>query len=180
MTVTFDFRADPILGEALSYWNRQRRNRAMPARRDIDPLDVPRLLPNLQLVEVLEGGRRFRYRLVGTALVNAFGSEYTGKYLDELFSDERRQVAHHVFRTVCETRRPMFLRNSYGTRKNVQMVANRLYMPLSQDGRTVNLIMGCLTFEYGVGTAPGLWGTAALPLVTVDTQPVELELAAGA
>ncbi len=60
----------------------------MPARRDIDPVEVPTLLPHLQLIEIVAGGR-FRYRLIGTALAEAFGRDYTGQYPDELFDAAR-------------------------------------------------------------------------------------------
>ena len=44
----------------------------MPRRSDIDPLEIPRaLLPGLFLVEVVSDDRRYVYRLVGTADVEA-------------------------------------------------------------------------------------------------------------
>jgi hypothetical protein len=39
----------------------------MPARRDLDPSDNPKLLPYLMIVDKVNG--RFRWRLVGTAAV---------------------------------------------------------------------------------------------------------------
>src|SRR5690348_15047812 len=53
---------------APSYWERIRGSRAMPRRCDIDPLDIPRLLPFVRLVDVLENPRAFRFRLVGTEI----------------------------------------------------------------------------------------------------------------
>ncbi len=55
----------------------------MPRRRDIDPTEIPRLLPNLQITELIDGGARIRYRLTGTAIVNAYGADLTGKYFQE-------------------------------------------------------------------------------------------------
>ncbi|MGO8918495.1 MAG: ATP-binding protein [Stellaceae bacterium] len=176
----FDYRNDPILGAALAYWRRQRGPRAMPRRRDIDPTVIPKLLPHLQLIEVLEDGARFRYRLVGTALVAAFGREYTGKYLDELFTGERLAHARRVYLTVCAQHRAVFLSNRYSTTRDLHMIANRLYMPLSDDGRSVNIILGALTFEWGRGAAIGMWAgarldpsTAALEIVD-DAEPAAL------
>lgn len=170
--VSYNFRADPILGRALAYWDRRRGGRAMPRRADIDPVDIPQLLPNLQLIEVSDGGRRFRYRLVGTALVTAFGAEYTGKFLDELFDGVRLENASRVLRAVVSGSVPIFLRNSYGTTKTVEMVANRLYMPLSEDGGTVSRIFGALTFEFGSPlAAQGGWGGPEMKLLE-STQAV--------
>jgi hypothetical protein len=172
----YDYRADPIVGRVLSYWNEKRGIRAMPARRDIDPTELGRVLPHLQLIDVAQKAERFRYRLVGTSLVEAFGKEYTGKYLDELFSGERLRFATQIFRTVCQSRRPVFLRNRYSTTKNVEMIANRLYLPLSEDELTVNVIMGVLTFEYGRGALPGIWGIATLDATTTGIELIAAEV----
>lgn len=145
----------------------------MPRRRDIEPTEIPRLLPHLQLIEVAEGAARFRYRLTGTALVTAFGREYTGSYLDELFSGEELAYARHVYSTVCARRRPVFLRNRYSTTRDVGMVANRLYLPLSDDGASVNIILGALTFAWERGAAIGVWADARLDPLTAAIEIVE-------
>jgi hypothetical protein len=166
----FDFRTDSVLATVLAYWRRRRTPRALPRRRDIEPTEIPRLLPHLQLIEVHEGGPRFRYRLAGTALIAAYGREYTGKYLDELFAGDRLAYANQVYSTVCTGHRAVFLRNRYGTTRDVHMVANRLYMPLSDDGRSVNLILGALTFAWGPGITAGLMMDARRdPATAIET-----------
>jgi hypothetical protein len=173
LSLKFDYRSDPILKAALEYWRRLRGLGELPRRRDIDPTTLPKLLPHLQLIDVVESGTRFRYRLVGTALVTAFGKEYTGKHLDELFKGERLAYATHVYSTVCARRRPVFLRNRYSTTKDVAMTANRLYMPLSDDGCSVNIILGALTFEWGCVAAFGTWGGAQLDPSTATLEIVD-------
>jgi len=133
----------------------------MPSRRDIDPVEVPTLLPNLQLIEIVAGGR-FRYRLIGTALVEAFGRDYTGQYPDELFDGPRARSIIETHNAVRHARQPMFLRSRYFTTKNVDIIANRLYLPLSDDDREVNMILGALTFAFGTITpVAGEWGRSA-------------------
>jgi hypothetical protein len=160
--MAFDYRSDPVLARVLAYWCERRRGRSMPARRDIDPADLAPLLPHLQLIDVLAGDR-FRYRLVGTELVQAFGRDYTGEHVDELFRGARSDFVASVFRKVRDGRRPLFLRARYSTVKNLDLLANRLYMPLSEDDHTVNMILGALTFRVG-GDEPllGAWGSARL------------------
>ena len=53
---------DARLEEAYRYWQRKAATRAMPCRADIDPTEIPKLLPDVMLVDVLPGGR-YRYRL---------------------------------------------------------------------------------------------------------------------
>jgi hypothetical protein len=171
-----DYSRDPVLAQALTYWRAIRRARAMPSRRDIDPTEIGLLLPHLQLIDVIDGGARYRYRLAGTSLVTAFGREYTGKYLDELFAGERLAYAQRVFAMVYSRQRPVFLRNRYSTTRDVDMMANRLYMPLSEDGRSVNVIFGALTFEFGRGALAGLWSGATLDRSTATLHVIEDEV----
>ncbi|MBL8807498.1 MAG: PAS domain-containing protein [Rhodospirillales bacterium] len=58
-----------------------------PRRADIDPVDIPRLLPNLWLADWDAASARFRYRLVGTGVTKARNIDATGHYLDEDFPD---------------------------------------------------------------------------------------------
>jgi hypothetical protein len=56
---------------------------AVPRRGDIDPTELPDLLPNLMLLDVERDPLRFRYRLVGTRVVDFSYRDFTGTYLDE-------------------------------------------------------------------------------------------------
>ncbi len=140
---------DPILFNLFQYWDRKRGVRPMPARRDLDPVEIPRLLPHLRITEILEGCTRFRYRLVGTAVVEAYGADFTGKYTDELYSGERKLNVERHYRIIHEKKRPMFLRSRYVTLKGYDIIANRLLAPLSDDGVEVDMVITALTFEFG-------------------------------
>lgn len=173
--MSHDYLSDPVLSRALAYWRAKRGARPLPRRGDIDPTEIGALLPHLQLIDVRDGGTRFRYRLVGTSLVTAFGREYTGRYVDEIFTGARLANAVRVYATACNRRRPVFLRNRYSTTRDVMMVANRLYMPLSDDGRSVNVIFGALTFEWGPGAVAGIWSDAMLDPDSARPEIVEDE-----
>jgi hypothetical protein len=157
--VKYDYQIDPVLGAALVYW-KGKGGRSMPARRDIDPTEMRRLLPHVQLIEPVAD--RFRFRLVGTALAEAFGRDYTGRFVDELFDRARAGLICEVYRAVLERRQPMFLRNRYFTAKDTDLIANRVYLPLSEDDSAVNMIFGAVTFEFGALPVAGAWGSATL------------------
>lgn len=152
----YNYREDPILGPTLTYWTQKRGSRSMPRKRDIDPIELPpKLLPNIQIIEVIDGGARFRYRLVGTASVDAFGSDYTGRYPDEMFSDDRLNFIQSIYRTVYTTKAPLFSLNRYHTTKNIDLFAYRIYMPLSEDDIEVGHILGILRYQSGVAADTG-------------------------
>ena len=79
--------ADVRLRALFGYWREKRGDGTMPARADLDPLEIPTLLPIVGLVDVLDGGARFRYRLVGTEIVDVDGHDATGRFLDEVLPD---------------------------------------------------------------------------------------------
>lgn len=76
--------ADTRLRTLYDFWLRRRGDRTAMLRADLDPTAIPRLLANLILAEVADGGRAIRYRLVGTAIVEAHGFDYTGKTIEQL------------------------------------------------------------------------------------------------
>jgi hypothetical protein len=150
---------DEVLSGVLAYWRGKLRGRAMPRRADIDPAEIPRLLPHLQLVERVDG--RYRYRLAGTAIVAAYGSELTGKFVDQIIPPARRPIAQRHYTMVYETKRPLFMRNKYTTTRAVDIVASRVILPLSGDGSEVSMVVMAQTFEYGAELRP-LFGDARL------------------
>ncbi|HTW52702.1 MAG TPA: PAS domain-containing protein [Stellaceae bacterium] len=160
--MAYAYRDDPILGPALSYWMEKRGGRAMPCKRDIDPTEISgKILPNLQLIDVIDGGARFRYRLIGTATVEAYGEDFTGRYPDEMFSAELRDFIHRVYRQVCAGRAPVFLSNRYVTKKGFELASKRIYMPLCDDSDAVSHIFGVLNFEYESAIADARWREGA-------------------
>ena len=70
---------EPRLRQVYDYWRCKATGRAMPRRADIDPTEIPKLLPDVMLVDVLPQGR-YRYRLIGTENSVAHGMNATGRY----------------------------------------------------------------------------------------------------
>lgn len=144
--MNFHFHADPILGPTYRYWQAKCGARAMPRRRDLDPTECPRLLPYLQLTDLVGG--RICCRLVGTAIVDAYGSELRGKYFDEIYSGARLRLIETNYRMACERLRPVLVRNRYFARRSTPLVCTRLVMPLSEDGATVAQFLTAVNFEH--------------------------------
>ena len=67
-----DLISDPLLLRLFEYWRGKRAGRRMPARADIDPVQIPWALSRLFLVDYTPDDG-FRYRLAGNELANLFG-----------------------------------------------------------------------------------------------------------
>lgn len=144
-----DVRNDPVLGPALAYWERKCGSRPLPDRRDIDATEIaPSLLPFLQITERVESSGRIRYRLIGTGIVDAYGADLTGKYMDEIYSGERMRYVEANYRAVCENQRPVLVVNRYHSTRPVSLVCHRLLMPLADDGMTIRQFLTAMRFEF--------------------------------
>ncbi len=129
----------------LRYWEERRRDRGLPSRADIDPLDIPDLLPQVFLVNVTRAPLDFRYRLLGTQIVRHSAADYTGKSLRDLPEQCPPSRIWSLFQRVVEERRPWSAEVPYVyiPGKFVEMLAT----PLSDDGTQVNMIFGVVQFD---------------------------------
>jgi hypothetical protein len=142
---------DPLHRQMFAYWQQKRGTRRMPSRGDIDPTEIPRLLPNLLISEhVAEGGiERWRYRLAGTAVTAAFGRNPTGHFIDELTKGAYREFIERIHRVVREEERALFCASEYTGACAQRMSAKRLLLPLTTGGRQVDQIITLLVFRLG-------------------------------
>ncbi len=132
----------PLLVDLHRYWLEKRGDRIMPRRADIDPVD-PALRPHLGylvLTDVVEAAR-LRFRLIGSALTEAVGRDSTGRYLDELYSPEDYERMIVAFRWVVAHRASLRIRGDLRHEKHWWVDMESLDLPLSSDGRTVDMIM---------------------------------------
>jgi hypothetical protein len=114
----------------------------MPARSDFDPLKVPRLLPSIGLLDLREGLAAASFRLAGTRLHDIYGQEITGKRADQVFSGDRARYWRRIHDRVVETGAPLHgvVRGPAEGREHIVLFWLRL--PLSEDGRRVDRILG--------------------------------------
>jgi hypothetical protein len=68
----------------LNYWTVARGKAAMPPIGAIDPLGLKPVLGNVIILDVLDGGTDFRFRLFGTEVAAAARYDWTGSTVDEM------------------------------------------------------------------------------------------------
>ncbi|HVO14318.1 MAG TPA: PAS domain-containing protein [Alphaproteobacteria bacterium] len=142
---------DPRLRRFYEYWLSKCRPGRLPARADIDPVEIPDLLPWIMLIDPVPdaAGIRFRFRLVGTGLVARAGRDATGRYYDEMLS--KRDVARFaaIYNDVIRTGRPHHFHadldiNRMEGREHIRY--ERLLCPLASDGVTVDMLVAIVAF----------------------------------
>ena len=143
----------------------------MPARSDLDPLKVPKLLPSIGLIDVREGLDQASFRLAGTRLHDIYGQEITGKRAGEVFSGEAAEYWRRVHGRVVADCLPLHgvVRGPAKGRDHVVLFWLRL--PLSEDGGRVDRI---LCYDVA-GPAESHRAPAERPLVCNPRQQLQLQ-----
>ncbi|WP_419904914.1 PAS domain-containing protein [Kiloniella sp.] len=80
---------NPQFKIALAWWNAARNNRSYPSPQDVDPILLKSILGRIALLDVIENGADFRYRLYGSEIVPKIGKDLTGKLLSEIWTPIR-------------------------------------------------------------------------------------------
>lgn len=82
--------ARPELQELAALWEEKRAGRLAPGRDDFSPFVLRAYLPRVLIYEVVreEPIRRYRIRLYGTLISKYSGRDPTGKFVDELMTEQ--------------------------------------------------------------------------------------------
>lgn len=130
------------LGALLLYWEEKRGARRMPARQDIDPIEMnKRLLPHLMLCEVSEHGNLIRFRLVGTSLVKRLGFDPTGQFFSDLPKGDYMDFLGALLRRAYSEAAPVYGESVFRWGVKGRLDARHLLLPLSAGGAEPALVL---------------------------------------
>jgi len=143
-------RCSPATWAFYCYWESKRRRpdgsqRSMPARADIDPVEMRPWLTNLQLIDVFpaEAGRprRLIYRLVGEADVAFRGYNPTGRTVEEGMIGQNAAETLRNYELVIDHHLPVYDWAEYVSPSGFLRSQEGLLLPLSDDDRVVNMVI---------------------------------------
>jgi hypothetical protein len=104
----------------------------MPARRDIDPIEMgPKLLPHLMLCELSDHADRIRFRLVGTFLVKRLGFDPTGHWLSDLPKSDYLDALAKALRQTYVEASPLYASSSFRWGAKSRLDAHHVLLPLT-------------------------------------------------
>lgn len=135
----------PVIQEAYTYWNRKRGDRPMPSRDDIDPIDIPGIIPHIILIDVEHDPLDFRFRLIGTYVDRHVSGSYTGKRHRDIPQKGPGSGIWKAMEQVVQTGEPhVDYLGYYGPVPEVRGVEEAI-LPLGKDGR-ITMLMNVLVF----------------------------------
>jgi len=142
--------------ELRDYWLEKRQSRMFPARADIDPVEFPKLLSQIALVDVTYDPLRFRFRLVGTTITAISERDATGHYVDEKLYGERTENMQWAFKTCTRTKAPVAVREQVQFVKKERLVIEALVLPMGEKDDRVDMILICLETIHSLEKAPAM------------------------
>ena len=136
----------PRLDGLYRYWTGKLGGRRMPARRELPPEEMREFLGYIVLIDVTPEPRRFRFRLVGTEISSAYGRDMTGLYVDDLVTSAYREMLQDHYSRATDAGQPVLHRLTFVEWPGKVHELVRLTLPLSDDGKIVNMLMVCSAF----------------------------------
>ncbi len=141
------FRHQMVLPEQQTiydYWRSKCQNGSLPSRYDIDPADIRAHLPMVSLIEVNRDlpTPRFQCRLAGTGFWDLYEDEIQGRFIDDLPIGDRVDYWNRILTQVASRSRPTAGVTRPGTPFGSHLAQFWIRLPLSENGKDVNLILG--------------------------------------
>lgn len=130
----------------------------LPGRQHFDPLTIPRLLKSVILTDVERDPYRFKVRVLGTIIADAFGRDFTGQYMDQVFDDHAASLSHTLRVSVVETGLPRLRPPVSGTFQGLDIAPlEGLHLPLAGDGQTVDYVLSMFVYLPSSANVDGVW-----------------------
>lgn len=127
------------LDQALAYWQEIRADAPMPRRDAMVPERIVALWPHILMVDVIDGGSDYHFRLVGQRLVDSYG-EQTGRNLSSArVTEVVRERCWQIFGYCLAQAVPIYAYWSESASDRRPLIdVEALCLPLSSDGTTLD------------------------------------------
>lgn len=136
----------PALKEFLAYWASKRPGE-LPRRSDFDPImERPRMAPSMFLVDVLDDGSVFRFRLMGTRISRFLGTDLTGIYTHYDPYNLTTSPTARSFELAVRHRKPVFVRADCWWSDDASGRTETIVAPLIDADGKVDMLFGFNVF----------------------------------
>lgn len=152
----------------LKFWLRHRGAHRVPQWQAVAAEDLSRVADNMSILDIIGSGgaARFLIRSHGTTIGEVYGSaDCRGKYLDEVIPAASQANALAPYHQAADSGRPVYTIHDIADREGRLVHYERLLLPFSRDGNTVDRILASFEFicEDGAFTSHGLMKAPAVP-----------------
>jgi hypothetical protein len=126
-----------------TYWNELRGDRIAPKRFEIEPSCIAGYLPDTFILEHIDRATT-RFRLAGTRISEAFGAEFRGANLFDLFGeDDRQTLERQIGMVVSQGAVGVFLISAHNA-NGLSTTFELLLLPLTHTRNVVDRFLGSI------------------------------------
>jgi hypothetical protein len=160
MTVAVSFKsADHLVSErlvgVLDAWKRTASGRMAPKREEITPSLLRTALPWIWMMDVLDGGKDFRFRIAGERVIEFMGRRHAGELLSDNLDNPFFQRMRAILAECHLRKKPVAagpIRSNLKGKEFFEMEI--VVMPLSEDGQHVTTLFGAMDLRGLTTLAP--------------------------
>ncbi len=139
---------EEVLRILLTYWTALPRGQSLPLSSAVDPMNMKAALGYIMLLDVMDDGWDFRYRVYGSSIARRSGFDATGKLVSALPIAPMAPFFIATYRACLARMVPMFARHV--PPREIQVVSwGRLILPLEDGAGRIDRLL--------VGNVPGSW-----------------------
>ncbi|HWA92438.1 MAG TPA: PAS domain-containing protein [Rhizomicrobium sp.] len=134
-----------LLTDVHAAWKKLAAGRMAPRRDEITPALIKSALPSIWMIDVVDGGRDFRFRIAGDRIIQFMGRRYAGSLLSEFAEQPFFQHMREILTTSVRSKRPFVAgpgRSRMPGKEHVELEV--LVLPLSDDGEHVTTVFGAM------------------------------------
>jgi hypothetical protein len=142
----------------LKTWKWLKGTQRIPAWPAMEAEDLSRVSAGLSFLEVSsgDGSARFLVRFHGEAIAKVYGSsDCRGKFLDQIIPAERHAEGLAPYHQVLQTGDPVYTIHDVTDRNGRLVYYERLLLPFTCDGRTIDRIVASFEFICPDGAFDG-------------------------
>lgn len=150
-------RRSSIIRDGFDYWRSKGWPDRIPARADIKPMEIPKLLPNVILLDVREEPRDFCYRLIGTGVVHHLAEDITGQWMSKIEHQRPPSRIWESCEKVVETRCPYLSSVPYVGPHAEFLYGEDIILPLADESGDVEKLLVFVAYikkSYGPDDDP--------------------------
>lgn len=143
-----DLISSQILKRAYAYVLSTRHARRLPSRSGIDPVDMAEWLEHTELLEVINHGEAFRYRIAGGQIERIFNAPMHGRMLEDIFGGDVLNFKLRIFRRSVKNKSVILSNDTLERGGKSLRKYERILIPLSENGLDVDILFGCIYPMY--------------------------------
>lgn len=136
-----------ISATALQYWRELAAPRRYPGRTQVTPSSAPGLWDHFFIIKVGMDPAEHVFEYAGPVLCAALGSDPTGRAVGDVLPREIVGRALYFQKAACDLMAPIDEAGRFKRRDGTEIVYRSVLLPLSDDQREANYLLGALNFR---------------------------------